>query len=227
MSLRVSTVALEGVYQASKYLKYQVLCDAQELKDLFFRLGSFKIYPLTGVVDGNPIEQETFLLAYENWIEKLKQGQVPSSEDLRSVLACAFTEETEALWKLQVPGGKYLVKMNAPVVQVQAHFFTYSTVDEVFRPMTMGLNSIFWGLQFSFPQIYQDPKTMALLEVEKGPNFYLFQNIKQWVRDATRPTPFVVEGKKTNATIRLGKNCFPWICRHPELIQQGIAVYAK
>ncbi len=40
---------------------------------------------------------------------------------------------------------------------------------------------------------------------------------KQWVRDNTRATPFSVEGKKINATMRLGKNCFSWINHHPQL----------
>lgn len=226
MSLRVSSPGLEGVFQGSKFLKHQVLCDAAELSLLFDALAPFWIYPLTGLVDGSPIEPERFLEEYGSWIENLKQGILPSDAELRRLLACAFTAEPDALWKQEVPGNRFIIKPSKPVVQVQAHFFTYSPIDEVFRPMTMGQNNIFWGLQFSFPQIYQDPKTMEFHEIDESPNTDLFQKIKQWARDTTRATPFVVDGKRTNVPIRLGKNCFSWIHHHPQLIQQNIGVYA-
>ncbi len=221
--IRTSTPDQEGVYQAAKYLKFQVLCDAEELSQLFQT--PFRIYPLTGLVDGEPIEKSAFLNEYGSWIEGLKQGRVPSDAELRRILACAFSAEDEAIWKQEVPGKKYIVKISKPVVQVQAHFFTYSPIDGVFRPMTMGLESIFWGLQLSYPQIYQEPKTMEFREVEDSPNTELFQTTRQWVRNHTLPTPFVVEGKKTNVPIRLGKNCFPWIGSHPQL--KKLSVYAN
>lgn len=226
MTLRISTPQLEGVYQGSKYLKHQVLCDGDELKNLFELLTPLIIYPLTGLGDGEPIALDHFLSEYNSWIEGLKEGRVPSDAELRRILACAFTVETDALWKQEVPGGRFIIKMAKPVVQVQAHFFTYSPIDGVFRPMTMGQGSLFWGLQFSYPQIYQEPRTMELMEVDESPNSELFQKIKQWVRDFTRATPFIVDEKKTNVPIRLGKNCFSWIHKHPQLIQQKIGVYA-
>jgi hypothetical protein len=225
MSLRISTNQAEGVYQGSKYLKHQVLCDAEELKKLFDSLGLFWIYPLTGLSDGEPISPDLFLKEYASWIEVLKGGKTPTDRDLRKMLAAALTATPDALWKQEVPGNRYIVKMGAPVIQMQAHFFTYSSVDEVFRPMTMSEKSIFWGIQFSLPQIYQDPKTMQLLEIEESQNKLLFEKIKLWARETTRATPFVVQGKKTNVPIRLGKNCFSWIHSHPQLIEQGIEVY--
>jgi hypothetical protein len=222
--LRTSTLALEGVYQGSKYLKYQVLCDADELAKLFE--SPFWIYPLTGLGDGKEIAKETFLQECRGWIEELKNGRVPTDSALRRTLAAAFTAEEDALWKQEVAGGKFIIKIAKPVVQVQAHFFSYSDIDGVFRAMSMGTNCIFWGLQFSFPQIYQDPKTMEFFEIDDSPNTELFKTIKQWVRDTTLPTPFVVNGKRTNVPIRLGKNCFSWIHKHPQLIQQNIGVYA-
>ena len=204
MTIRTSTLAQEGAYQGSKYLKYQVLCDAEELVQLFD--SSFSIHPL-GLGDGGPT---SFLPEYASVIEELKQGRLP----VVRLPTCAFAEDPEALWKQEVPGGRYLMKIGKPVVLVQPHFFTYSPIDGVFRPMTLSQASIFWGLQFSFPQIAQDPKTMEFFEVDPSP---LWQKIKHWVRNSTRATPFVVDGKKMNVPIRLGKNCFSWINRHPQL----------
>ncbi|MES2273344.1 MAG: hypothetical protein V4487_04055 [Chlamydiota bacterium] len=223
--LRISSPDQEGAYQGSKYLKQQVLCDADELQELFSQLGRFWIYPLTGFSSGAQIEPSFFLQEYTSWMEDLKAGRIPTDAALRSVLASVFTADLEALWLQQVPGNRFLVKISQPVVHVQAHSFTYSPIDGVFRPMTMGSGSIFWGLQFSFPQIYQNPKTMELLEVEESPNAEIFQKIRLWVRESTRATPFLVEDKRVNVPIRLGKNCFSWIKSHAQLQAQKIGVW--
>lgn len=221
-SLRVSTVEQEGVYQAAKWLKFYALCDDADLVNLFERLGSFAIFPLTGVGEGKELSAKRFLDKYHSWIDGLKNGIVPEVQEIRSILAAAFVNDFDALWLQEVPGKGYLMKIKKPVIQVQAHWFSYSPVDRVFRPMSLGLRSVFWGLQFSYPQIYQDPTTMELKKVEK---LSLFETIRYWVRDRTRSTPFVVEGTRINTPIRLGKKCFSWINDHPELIAQGIVVH--
>ncbi len=222
-SLRISSVDNEGVYQGSKWSKIQVLCDGEELKTLFDQLAPFWIFPLTGIVAGNPLSPDLFIEEYSRWVEGLKRGTSPSDEELKKILACAFTDDLSALWLQPVSKG-YLTKISKPVVQVQAHFFTYSSLDGVFRPMSMGKETIFWGIQFSFPQIHQDAKTMELCETEENG---LFRKIQLWAREMTRATPFVVEGQKKNVPIRLGKRCFSWIHSHPQLIQQKIGVYAS
>jgi hypothetical protein len=224
MKLRISTPEREGIYQGSRWLKFQVLCEAKELEALFRELRPFFIYPLTGLVDGEPITEETFLSEYGSWIETLKLGKVPDDRSLRKILAAALTDDPEALWLQEVPGKGYLAKIAKPLVQVQAHWFTYSDADGAIRPMSMGLNSIFWGIQFSYPGVYQDPKTMELKDAEK---MGLFEIIRHWVRDNTRPTPFVIQGQRLNAPIRLGKLCFPWIGRHSQLIEQGIQIHGS
>jgi len=221
MTLQISTPQEEGVYQASKWLKLPMLLDASELKSLFDSIAPFWIFPLTGVVDGSPISSDIFIAEYGRWINALKQGSAPTDGELRSLLACAFTDDLESLW-LQNVGRGYLTKIRKPVIQVQAHFFSYSSVDGEFRSMSMGKESVFWGLQCSFPQVYQDPKTMDLFEMDAHP---LFRKIQLWVRENTRATPFIVDGKRVNVPMRLGKCCFSWIQNHPQLIQQGIKVY--
>lgn len=222
LPLRISTPESEGVYQGSKWLKFQVLCEREELEQLFQRLRPFFIFPLTGVVDGKPIPESAFLSEYESWISELKSGRIPEDRALKKILAAAFTDDLEALWLQEVPNKGYLVKVSQPTLLVQAHWFSYSEIDGVFRPMSMGVESIFWGLQFSFPGVYQDAKTMELKVVERGK---LFEEVRHWVRDATRATPFIVCGNRINSPIRLGKQCFSWIGQHSQLQAQGISVH--
>jgi hypothetical protein len=206
--MRISTPDKEGVFQASKYLKYQVLCDVEELKILFEN--DFRIFHF---ITGEEIPKETFLRIWAEWIEGLKEGKLPLN--LRDLFACCFTTDDLSLWKQQLPNGKFLLKISSPVIVVEAHEFIYS--EGQFHSMVRGNDSIFWGMQMMFPQIYQDPKLQEFREVKSGDNYELFQKIKQWVRDNTRATPFLADGKKINATMRLGKNCFSWVNNHPQL----------
>jgi hypothetical protein len=219
--LRISTPEKEGVYQGSKWLKFQVLCEQAELERLFLRLRPFYILPLTGIVNGHPLSEESFLAEYGSWIAGLKEGRVPEDFALKKILAAAMTDDLDSLWLQEVPGKGYLMKMAKPVLLAQAHSFSYSKMDGVFRPMSMGLQSVFWGIQFSFPSLYQDAKTMELREVERGK---LFEEVRLWVRQETRATPFVMEGERINSPIRLGRGCFSWIGRHPQLMSQGISI---
>ena len=221
MKLRISTPEKEGIFQGSKWLKFQVLCDREELKCLFEKLEPFSIFPLTGMSSGKATEKGDFLRIYGEWIEQLKQGKPPSDESLRKLLAAVVVREEGALWLQEIPGKGYLLKVCKAVLHLQAHYFTYSRADGVFRPMSMGERSIFWGLQFSFPQIYQDGKTAEIKEAEEN---LLVKLLRVWLREETRPTPFLVDGKKVNVPIRLGKQCFSWIGRHPQLALQNIGV---
>src|SRR3989344_3576127 len=221
MTLKISTPGVEGVYQGSKFLKYHVLAAPEELEILWKDLGSFSMYPLTQLAQGDPTPHGAFLNAYGSWVDLLKKGQVPSDTDLKKFLAAVLTKEEDALWKQEIPGNRYLIKISKPCVQVQAHFFTYSGIDGVFRPLTMGTHAVFWGLSFSFPQIYQDPRTLKLLEVTESPNRDLLRTIQLWVREKTRPTPFVVQGKKKTSQSNNGR--FPQTRISPHSISGGDA----
>ncbi len=221
--MKISTPEIEGIYQGSKWLKFQVLCSSEELQDLFNQFEPFFLFPLSGIVNGEKLSKEMFLKEYGSSIEGLKNGGSPEDSFLRK-MTCVCTDDEDALWLQEIPGKGYLTKIKKPVLQIQAHYFSYSKEDGVFRPMSMGQESIFWGLQFSYPSIYQDPKTM---ELHQAPKNRLFENVKQWIRNATRPTPFVVGEQKINSPIRLGKNCFSWIHSHPGLKNKEISIYVR
>lgn len=224
MKLSISTLKEEGVFQASKWVKTQVLLSGSEMEALFLGLKDFSIFPLTGISSGEEIGKPLFLETYRSWIENLKKGILPDEKDLRKLLACCFTNDLNSLWLQEVGLQKRIVKLRKPVLQVQAHFFTYSQLDQVFRPMSMGIDKIFWGLQFSWPQLVQDPKTLEFSKIKREGFFKLFE---QEIRKISTPTTFIVNGEKKATSIRLGKSCFSWISNHPELKKQKIKVYER
>ncbi len=224
LDLRVSSVEKEGTYQASKWLKIPMLLDGMEMKSLFDFLGQHWIFPMTGFSDGSSIPTAFFVSEYAGWIEGLKQGITPKDADLRRVLASALTGDLDSLWLQPIASreNQYLVKVSQPVVQMQAHFVHFSSVDGEFRSMSISKESIFWGIQCSFPQVVQDPKTMDICQIKPD---RIFLMIREWVRENTRPTPFLIEGEKKNVPIRLGKQCFSWIHHHPDLQARGLKIY--
>lgn len=219
--MRISTPEIEGSFQAAKWLKIQALVEPEELAVLFDE--PFEIYPLSGgfALEAFPMKKEKFLEAYRSWIEKLKEGIVPTDDDLRAFNATAWATNPSAIWLQKIPGEKYLARPSEPFLQCQVHHMGYSTVDGEFRPMILSRESIFWGLQFSFPQIYQHPKTGEFFDVEDSS---LFKSVRKWSRERTVATPMIVDGKRVNIPIRLGKQCFSWINKHPQLIAKGLSV---
>jgi hypothetical protein len=216
---RISTPAIEGPFQAAKWIKIQALVDQAELEILLQE--PFFIYPLSGAfpLSAFPVAKKKYLENYSESIEALKMGGIPNeTKDLNVV---AWANSPESVWLQQIPGDRYMVKPCEPFVQVQIHQMGFSEVDREFRPMILSQASIFWGLQFSFPKIYQEPKTLAIKESEESE---LFQVIRQWVRNYTLPTPMMVHGKRVNIPMRLGKNCFSWINKHPQLLNKNLSV---
>lgn len=216
---KISTFALEGEYLASKWLKIQALVDPNELSILMDMLKDFEIYPLSNacLIDEMPMSRKNYLENYKNWIEKIQNGACPTDLDFKPLNATAWTKTADAIWLQEIPKNRFLVKPCAPLIQVQVHHMSYSSVDGMFRSMILSNDRIFWGLQFSYPQIYQDPKTMEILEAKGSPNYELFQIIRNWSRDYTVATPMIVNQERKNLPIRLGKKCFSWVNAHPQL----------
>ena len=93
--------------------------------------------------------------------------------------------------------------------------------------MVFGKGTISWGLQVSYPQLFEDPVTrqvMNALDEEHFINARLFRVIRQWVRQYTRPTPLLIEGVKVNVSLRMGHSCLSWIQHHPDLQARGITI---
>lgn len=224
-----SATAVIAPLEASKWLSSQVLIDADEMLELFKTLNPFYIY-LTGQItkkgEGR-ISQATFLECYRKYIADLQQGIIPEEAQFRHLFSAVFTVTPDVLCSMPIQGDQQMMRNVRPVVQLQSHRMDYSSADHKFRSMTFGADSIFWGLQFSYPQLCRNSETKQVEEVEETeefPNTHLFRLLQRWVRHNTTPTPFLVAGQRINASMRLGKQCYKWINRHPQLLQKGLRV---
>ncbi len=226
---RQSTPQVEGLLQVSKWLKTQVLLDSKEMEALLEALSPFYLVSVSGPVPSEEgvVSIASFLEVYTEYVALLKQGLVPPVERFRQVFSCALSRTLEAFYAMELGKDRHLIKPLMPVIQLQAHHLFYSTLDKKFHPMVFSKESISWGLQFSYPQLFQDPKTRGVVKVndaERFVNSALFSTFLRWIRSHTVPTPFIVEGVKTNVPMRIGKWALSWVGSHPQLKAQGIEV---
>jgi hypothetical protein len=227
--IRISSPKLEGILQVSKWIKMQVLLDGSEMEELLNALGSVYFVVVSEPVKSEQgiISKESFLEKYTDYIYLLKRGEMPPPEEFRRFFSCALSSTLAPFYAIAAGNEKFLIKPVKPVIQLQAHHFFYSDLDGKFHPMVLSPESISWGVQISYPQLYQDPTTRQVVKIiDSGdfPNTALFTQLIRWMRSNTLPTPFHCKGARINAPIRIGKQSLAWIKNHPQLKQKGIEV---
>ena len=222
--------------QASKWLQTQILIDSDEMSALFdyLNLGTtvsglkpFYIYQTSLLTKPGEeeIPQSLFLSVYKDYIDQLKNQQDPTDPLFRKVFSSVFTASSDTVYVIPFPSEKQLVRIFSPVIQLQAHQMDYFHLDHKFRSMSLGSQAISWGIQFSYPQLYENPATHQPEKVgEQCQNTELFKMLQKWIRLNTIPTPFEVNGMRINSPMRLGKKSLAWINRHPQLNLRGIQV---
>ena len=227
--LRRSTPKIEGVLQVSKWIKCAVLLDIEEMQDLLQVLGQIDFFIVSEPVQigKERISSEMFLNGYSRYVEGLKRGEIPDPNVYRTLFSCSLSKTPAIFYAMDLSDGRALVKSIQPVIQLQAHYFFYSAVDGKFHSMVQGSDSISWGVQFSYPQLFQDPHTRKIAKVVGCENTSVFSTLMQWMRSHTLPTPFIVNKERTNSPIRTGKQALSWVHNHLQLKQKGITIYAN
>ena len=210
----------------SKWVRIPFLVDKEELADLFTYVGEIQFYEVQKVTqEGEGIfSSAEFLDRYTPYVEDLKSGRLPLYSRYRSLFSPVLSITSDVLYSLGVGGGRRLLKVEKPSVQMQVNQIAFSPTEGEFRTQVYGQDTITWGIQLSFPHLFQDPITQEIIEAKHFINTPLFRAIQKWIRANTRPTPFLVGKKRINAPIRLGKQCFSWIENHPQLKEKGIGI---
>lgn len=217
--------------RASKWQDIRVLMSPNEMKAFMESMGDFKIYRIGAVIRKGEecFTHEEFLQNYTLYIQSLQQGVAPNETLHRPYFSSVWTVDPQCLEAQVIDDDHQLMKVIYPAVQLQMHRMHYSDHDGEFRSKVFGPDAISWGIQFSYPQIFQDPvskESMELKDATLYPNLAFFKKMQRWMRNATGPTPFYKDGKKTIVPVRLGKECYAWIQNHPHLAPKGLRVEA-
>jgi hypothetical protein len=230
LPIRISSLKTESILQVSKWFKVQLLLDIDEMQQLMQMLETvfFVVVSELAKADKAVILPPVFLEKYAHYIHLLKQGQIPNPDEFRYFFSCALSSTLDAFYAIALGDEKFLIKPKKPVLQLQAHRFFYSDLDGKFHPMVLSADSVSWGLQISYPQLFQDPTTRQIgkiIDSSDFPNSALFTKLLRWIRNFTLPTPFEVKGIRVNSPIRIGKKSLSWIKNHPQLKQKGIQIF--
>ncbi|MDB6080787.1 MAG: hypothetical protein JWO53_59, partial [Chlamydiia bacterium] len=182
-------------FLASKWLHIQFLIDKEEMEALLKELSHDGLYLFSTMgikpVGESAMSQEAFLLAYGRYVAHLQAGRSPDDEEFRPFFTAVMTSSLGALQALDVAEGKEIIRPREPIVQLQLHRFDHSSFDGKIRPMVLGKNTISWGLQISYPQLFQDPATRIVQQASSYANFALFKKVQAWIRTYTLPTPCI------------------------------------
>jgi len=234
--LRKSTLAVEGPLKVAQAVKIPLLLDEEEIISLLQFLKSsaphLAFYNTHGVCAENEgiYSIEEFVHAYHQYVFALKEKRVPNVRSLISFFSSALSATSDIFYEISLENQKRLIKPIRPPIQLQPHEIIYSEESDTFYSMVYSEKSITFGIQLSYPNLFQDPHTHEAIDVDTSPffpNTALFKALRLWVRENTRATPFIVKEKRMNLPYRLGKKCFPWINLHPQLESNNICVQWK
>lgn len=226
--LRESTLAREGKLLVSKLFKIPVLLDTQELALLLEHLEKPSFYLITQICDKAEgiLSADQFIKIYDSYICFLKEGHIPPQTLFHSPFSSALSCSQDLFYSIAIDEKRHLIKACKPVIQLQLNNIQYSKEDGSIRSQVFGQEGISWGIHFSYPQLYQDSHTQEIFDVDDSfPNTAIFRRFQKWIRYNTMATPFVIEGKRMNEPIRLGKSCFSWINSHRQLKEKGIKIH--
>ncbi len=150
--------------EASKWMRYPVLMSEAKLKELLDHLDSFTIN-ISKVLSSKEDGRRAFEEAYGRY---LQTGVLD-----RASLSVALTKNKEHIHIQEVGQNKWIARPIYPVVQVALFTFSISQEGKVL-PHALGKNAVPFGIEFSYPAIYRDPKT------EKIENAMLFESAILW-----------------------------------------------
>ncbi len=198
------------------------LLDTTELGSLLEAIGPLKWYNVSEVGLHVAFAEHEVMRGYADYVTALQRGELPDIP--RALFSAALSLSDEAFDTLVVPGRGQLLRPTQPVIQLRPHTVAYSPLDGKVRSQVRGSDAISWGIQFGYPQLMQGESGEITKVGLDYRNTAPFRKLQRWMRHHTRATPLVVGGHRVYATARLGKACFDWIGRHPQLKAQGIEV---
>lgn len=208
--LRLSSIEAEGEFHVSKWLKHAALLDLEELKSFLSEAGPLFLVPAGGLVTESSweISWDEFFAQYQVYLRWMQEHAELPPPAMRRFFSLMLTSSLDALYAIPLPQGKMIVKACLPVIQVQLYHCFFSSVDSQIRPMIIGPDSFSWGLQISYPQIHQNPKTHEFAKVLLDPGFpntRPFKAMVSWLRKNSQPVPLEMPEGKAYAPFRMGK----------------------
>lgn len=221
------SLAAQASPNFSKWLTIEMLVDVEEMQHLLKTCDPFFFISIYDSCPSTPhlMSQAQFLEYYSAYIADLKKGEIPPSTLLKK-FNLMLTPDLTGVYIRTLSNAKTTVAFTVPLIEVKPISLMFSQVDHSIYTSPVHPSGILWGIKISFPQIMQNAQTLETdkIQLHEQITGKLFKKIKQWTRDYTQATPFIIDDKKVNLPIRLGTQCFRWINNHPQIKNYPIHV---
>jgi len=227
LNLKISHPKVEGPFQASKWLYQRVLLTSTEIKNLFDLLGApfFFFLSKKGEQQDLACSFDQFLTSYESYLTSLKFDE--KRVDKRDFFL-AISKNLDPFYLMALNEQECVIKFKRPVILVELFSFHYLKNQDKFIEGAHLENEIRFGLQFSFPQFYQDFFTRKAIEHYKDQgceNTLYFKSLQRALREISEPLylrhPF---GKQQRVSYRIGLGCKELIESHQDIKRQNIEI---
>lgn len=197
----------------SKWQKIQVLLDPIEMENLLRYLSPLAILNISEVVpfDKTSLTIDTFMNKYQKYIDMLR-GKTPKQ---KISLTYALSQQIENFRAIAVGQKQYICRPLQPEVHMQTHEFLLDSNGKIL-PQVFSKETISWGIQLSYPAIFQNAYTMEVIQATRTSfnGWKVFSCIRNWIRTHTLPLPVHYQEKIIQLPIRLGKKAATWIQDH-------------
>lgn len=207
---RISSMEKEGVIHTSKPIKHAFLLNMDEMVALFEEIGCCFLVPASGLVSEENwnISVSNFLAQYRLYKEWMESNPTLPPIEMRRFFSLMLSSSLDSFYAVPTGAQKWSIKSLLPAIQIQMYHCFFSSFDHQIRSMVTHPDSFAWGIQMSYPQIYEDPKTHQFSKVfleERFPNSPVFKKIISWLRAYTQPVPLKEGTERAYAPFRIGK----------------------
>lgn len=205
----------------SKWLRHVLLLSLEDMEACLDFLGSFCCIRAGMTTQASiVVSKEEFLHYYTLYLEEMQHITHLASPALRRFFSLFWTVDPADVAPLLLSQDKILMKPIKPVVQVQLCHCLWNKQSHRIDPMALHADSFSFGLQISYPQIYEDPQTHQFSKVLLSQEFSatpLFLAFVQWMRAHTQPVVVSIAEKKIASTVRMGKKSVSLLALHQGL----------
>lgn len=216
-------------FEVSRQQKIGFLYDTQDLKEL---LELFKdIYCIDLTRPGKPsdliIAFSELLPSLENNVASLKKNQsVSLSSTDQRLLNSSLSSTTDAIAELKLADGRSLLRPTLPLIQINPLRLYYSQELASIKSQVYGSDTIAWGIQLSYPQLFKDQGSGDVISTltpdSPLPNTALFKALQKWMRRNTKICTFKSGDMTISSNVRITPRALEWASSHPQLKEHNL-----
>jgi hypothetical protein len=191
----------------------------EEWAHFFHDFPQLHLFRVASVVAKGKEEMEIseFLSIMTKFITEIESRSDIDIDPYRIPFSCALSPTISDFSVMHLPGERVLVKPREPVIQLRPLSLSMSP-EGALQTKSWGKDNIFWGIQLSYPQIFQDPQTKEIVQaLADHPNGKLFKEILKWFRLHTKPVSLAKRGKSLAFSLKVGAKSVYLLAKHEQI----------